>query len=461
MTSHRRAKWLINTGCAHAADRASVQVSVSFFQERTTRFAGGAITHNDFAAGTVFEVTANVRGKLAMVRTDDLTGEGIRRAVDRAIEVAREQRAGEPAVAFPKPNGLAVVEKDIARYDGSIANLSAEEQTAKVEDIFLIGRQSRPRLKAAGDFRTIVRLEALGNSHGLLRVHEETQAACSCTMVGQLCTGWHQGVSWRLDEVDHVQIARSAAQHAVIGGKPEYLSPRTAIVILAPEAVAEMIAFLSLHLSAAGHYDETSVFAGKIGKQMLGSNITIRDDAKHPLQWGSHYDLSGLTRQPVVLVQDGVIKRPVVGRAYSDYFGWPATGHDSGPSRMDYESVANLVVGGGEKSLKELIEGTRSGFLVLGFGYLNAVDSTGLVATGDTRKGLYQIKNGTLHKRVKDFRFNVSIPWLLTRVVEMGVSTRAAGDEDSFPMVVPAMKVKGFPFQSLSQAPRRNRPQSR
>ena len=52
--------------------------------------------------------------------------------------------------------------------------------------------------------------------------------------------------------------------------------------------------------------DQRSCFNKRMGKKVLGDNITIHDDVYHPLQSGAPYDGEGIPRQKVLLLDKGV-----------------------------------------------------------------------------------------------------------------------------------------------------------
>ena len=62
-----------------------------------------------------------------------------------------------------------------------------------------------------------------------------------------------------------------------------------------------------------------------------------------------------------------------------------------------------------------------------------------------TRDGTFLVENGRVQGGVRNFRFNESLIHMLSNVEAMSVPVRSCGEE-SFDMVVPAMKVRGFQF---------------
>jgi predicted Zn-dependent protease len=67
-----------------------------------------------------------------------------------------------------------------------------------------------------------------------------------------------------------------------------------------------------------------------------------------------------------------------------------------------------------------------------------------------TRDGTFLIENGRLAHGIRNFRFNQSLIEMLRNVEAMSVAVRASGEE-SFDMVVPAMKVRDFNFTEVTR----------
>jgi predicted Zn-dependent protease len=67
-----------------------------------------------------------------------------------------------------------------------------------------------------------------------------------------------------------------------------------------------------------------------------------------------------------------------------------------------------------------------------------------------TRDGTFHIEDGKVQYGIRNFRFNESLIHMLSNVVEMSKPMRASGEE-SFDMVVPAMKVRDFNFTEVTK----------
>jgi predicted Zn-dependent protease len=233
-------------------------------------------------------------------------------------------------------------------------------------------------------------------------------------------------------------------------------------VILEPAAVLDIVGFMFWDYSGMAILDQRSFLNGRIGTKLFGNNITIWDDVAHPLQAGSPFDGEGVRRQRVGLVENGVVKRVVYARAtaermkkseYREKVGpIEATGHGFAlPNEMG-EMPLNIVFApvADPHTVEQMIASTERGVLVTRLWYIREVEPFEKMLTGMTRDGTFLIENGKVAGGVRNFRFNESLIHMLSNVEAMSVPLRSCGEE-SFDMVVPAMKVKDFNFTEVTK----------
>ena len=221
-------------------------------------------------------------------------------------------------------------------------------------------------------------------------------------------------------------------------------------VILEPAAVLDLVGFLFYDFAGTAVRDQRSCFNKRMGKKVMGDNITVRDDVTHPLQSGAPFDGEGLPRQQVLLVEQGVLRNLVYSRATAKKMKTKPTGHGL-PLPNEYgEAPYNLVFEGGTTPVEEMVASTERGILVTRLWYIREVDPYEKVLTGMTRDGTFLVEDGRIAGGVRNFRFNQNILEMLSNVEQLGPAVRAAGEE-SFEMVVPAMKVRGFHFTEVTK----------
>lgn len=451
MITEAKCRKIVDLAVSHAGDRASgVQVTIYAQDQCTSRFANNEMTQHVDTSSTTVSIHVNARGRTAFVTTDDTTSKGIRKAIDRAIEIASHLPHDKTTLAMLKPSER--TEDNVAkfsRFDPRIAALGPDDRLKRVKSIIAVAQ--RGRLKAAGIFATYVNTYAVGNSFGLFRFDQQTNVECSITMLSASSSGWQKGYGSNLDAVDPVKLAEGAAYRARRSRNPIYARPGDYTVILEPSAVLDLVCFLYGDMTGTEHWDNSSVFQKKIGKKVLGENITIRDDAQHPLQVGFAFDDEGMNRDAVTLFENGICRKPVLSRRSAKYMGGKPTGHGAAPTASEGEYPMNIVIEGGDSSLEEMIKSTKRGILLTRVWYVRDVDPNTKLLTGMSRDGTFLIENGKVTRGIKNMRFNQSALTLLKNVVELGQPVLAAGEE-TFPAVVPPMKVEGFRFSSRTKA---------
>ncbi|MBV8050177.1 MAG: hypothetical protein JOZ80_03250, partial [Acidobacteriaceae bacterium] len=196
--------------------------------------------------------------------------------------------------------------------------------------------------------------------------------------------------------------------------------------------------------------------------KLFGENISISDDVEHPLQSGSPFDGEGTPRETVQLVDKGVVKRLVYARGtaekmkhseHKDKVGViEATGHGFPLPNEIGEAPMNIAFGSAPnpQTVEQMIAATERGILVTRLWYIREVDPYEKILTGMTRDGTFYVEDGKVRHGVLNFRFNESLIHMLSNVEAMGVPVRASGEE-SFDMVVPAMKIKDFNFTEVTK----------
>jgi predicted Zn-dependent protease len=448
MITQDKCKAIIDTAIAQGKGKAdSVEVHVGGSDVATSRFANNGMTQNQSPSSVGVSVRVIVDGRQARLSTDKLDDEAIRQLVDNAIAAAKLLDKDPKLLPMLSPDGLAPL-TSVNRFDELTAHLSPADRAHNVQSIVQVAKENR--LSSAGTYTSGSTVEALGNSEGLFRFHKQTESGCSITMSALNSTGWTKSENPNKRQTDAVSMAKAAARKAIDSANSKEVDPGHYTVILEPSAVLDLMAFLWYDFAATSHIDKLSCFLGKVGQKVLGENITVYDDAYHPLQNGAPYDGEGVPRQKVTLVEKGVIKNLVYGRRAAKILGVEPTGHGLAEPNTEGEYPLNIVVEGGNTSLEEMIATTDRGILLTRVWYVREVDPTKKIVTGMTRDGTFLVENGKISKGIKNFRFNEGLIDMLNRVIAIGPSVRAAGEE-GFPAVVPPMKVAYFNFDSVTK----------
>jgi predicted Zn-dependent protease len=292
--------------------------------------------------------------------------------------------------------------------------------------------------------------------------HTQTSAEISITMLAPDSSGWQKSNSPNVASLNPHGLAEIAAKKAAESATPREIAAGKYTVILEPSAVLDMVGFMFFDFGGLALLDQRSFLKNRIGTNLFGENISIWDDVAHPLQSGPSFDGEGLRRQKVHLIEKGVVKRLVYARAsaekmknseYADKVGpIEPTGHGFPiPNEMG-EGPMNIVFDPPRdpKTVDQMIASTERGILVTRLWYIREVDPYEKILTGMTRDGTFLVENGKVVCGVRNFRFNQSLIEMLSNVEQMSTPVRTSGEE-SFDMVVPAMKVRDFNFTEVTK----------
>ncbi len=458
------------------ADEVEVLFSGSRFV--LTRFANNTIHQNVAEENSLASIRTSFGGRTARAAANQFDDESLKRAVEASQRLARVQAPDPDLLPMPTPDEATATTTSAATSTPTAAGEGARstqlpsrffEETAAISpgeraDVVkgIVAVAERHKLTTAGICSISESVEGIFNSRGLADWHRQTLAEISITMLGDDSSGWQKLNSPDVSNLDPAVLADTAARKAVDSAHPRDVPAGKYTVVLEPAAVLDIVGFMFSDFSGMAILDQRSFLNDRIGTKLFGENINISDDVTHPLQAGTPFDGEGARRQRVQLVEHGVVKSVVYARdtaekmKKSEYAAKVGpiepTGHGFPlPNEMG-EMPMNIVFGEPERpqSVEQMIVSTERGILVTRLWYIREVDPYQKIVTGMTRDGTFLIENGKIQCGLRNFRFNESLITLLSNVVAMSVPVRASGEE-SFDMVVPAMKVREFNFTEATK----------
>jgi PmbA protein len=409
-----------------------------------TRFANNTIHQNVAEEGGALSVRVVLDRRMARASTNKFDEASIRQTCEAALALARLQPPDPELLPMPGPQTF----RAVLRFHKETAQLTPQARAETVRQV--IARAEKDGLTAAGIFSSGCFAMGLFNSRGLAAFHEETVSEYSVTMLGESSSGWAKKTSPDCRELQPEALAERAARKALESREPREIEPGKYTVILEPAAVLDLLGYLFSDFAGLAIHEKRSCLTGRVGQQVFGANINVRDDAYHPRQSGAPFDGEGVPRQRVTLIEQGVVKGVVYARQTAYKTGAEPTGHGLPLPNEIGETPVNIVMEGGRTSIQEMIRSTKRGLLVTRLWYIREVDPYQKILTGMTRDGTFWIEDGKVQYGLRNLRFNQSMIEMLGQVEMMSPPERAAGEE-TFDMVVPAMKVREFSFSSLTK----------
>ncbi len=429
---------------ARAQDVADVEAIVTSHNESLTRFANNAIHQNVAERAGHLSVRALVDGRTARASTNRLDRESIRDVVAQAIALSRASEPDADLLPLAEPAPCA----EAARWFESTAQSTPGERAEAVAQAIRVVEEAGQT--AAGIYSTGESDYALFNSRGVEAHHRETMARFSITAMSTDSSGWAKASACDSRGLDPVGLARAAASKATMSRAPRELAPGRYTVILEPAAVLDLVGQMFGDFSATAVRDGRSFLNDRIGKKIFGENISVYDDALHPLQSGATFDGEGVPRRRLTLVDGGVVREIAYSRAAAALDGAQPTGHGFPLPNEFGEAPMNIVIAGGESSVDRMVESAERAILVTRLWYIREVDPYEKVFTGMTRDGTFLVEGGAVTAGVRNFRFNQGLMEMLSNVEALSATVRASGEE-TFDMVTPAMKVRDFRFSEVTR----------
>ncbi|HLW86469.1 MAG TPA: TldD/PmbA family protein [Candidatus Sulfotelmatobacter sp.] len=456
-----------------------VEVLFSGGKFALTRFANNTIHQNVAEENYAVSVRTAFGGRTARASTNKFDDESLRRVVGASEELAKVQHPDPDLLPMPDPReaaggsdqnltGEAPVSTRVlqppralpSRHFAETAAITPQLRADGVRKIVDVAQKHN--LTTAGVFSSGESIDGIFNSRGLANWHTQTSSEISITMLGADSSGWQKANSPNVKNLDPLALAEIAAKKALDSARPQQIPAGKYTVILEASAALDIVGFMFWDYAGMAILDQRSFLNGRVGTRLFGENITIWDDVSHPLQSGSPFDGEGVMRKRLALVENGVVKRLVYARAtaarmkrseYKDTAGpIEPTGHGFAlPNEMG-ELPQNIVFAAPRdtQTVEQMIASTERGVLVTRLWYIREVEPFEKMLTGMTRDGTFYVENGRLQHGVRNFRFNESLIHMLANVEAMSIPARASGEE-SFDMVVPAMKVRDFNFTEVTK----------
>jgi PmbA protein len=407
-----------------------------------TRIANNTIHQNVETSDISISLRVDIDGRSGRAGTNQFNDESLKKLVRQASEAARAITGKQDLPPLMGPQTY----REIPLFDQGSAFMEPEQRAELALKAVKLAR--REKVELAGVVSNTSHLNAMANSHGLFAYHRISNLNMEITARSGLAAGRYVQTVCQPGELDPEEVASAAIKKCLGSVNARALDPGEYTVILEPEAVTTPLMFLSyLAFGALSVQENLSCLSGKMGQKLMGSNITISDDAYHPLMvWAEPFDYEGMPKKRVVLIDKGVARGPVYDLKTAAKDKTETTGHGLPQPNTWGPMPGNLVLEGGSASLDEMIRSTKRGVLVTRFWYNRVVDRKVPIITGMTRDGTFLIEDGKISHGVKNMRYNQDLVELFNNVETLG----RADSQTS--IVAPPLKVNNFHFTGLTEA---------
>jgi predicted Zn-dependent protease len=414
--------------------------------QNISRFANSGVHQNMSEISAALTLRVIVNGCMGVASTSSFDDEGIANASMLAHEAAKH--AG-PLLNFSglyrgnEPTPL------LTTFDPKTAAVSPIAKARALREMFDRGRDAGVHF--AGSYATGGSSVACANTHGVRRYATMSSADATVIAIRGGDSGYATSLARHFDDVDVLALGEEATFKATLkAGVADDLQPGAFDVILEPPALSEVLEWLNMIAFSGTSFDDgSSFFVGHLGDKLLGDNFTLVDDSIDDSFMPFPFDLEGLPKRRVALIERGVIRTPVVDKAYADRLNLPPTANTWHLGSSDHGVAFHLAMDGGDATREELIRSTKHGIWVTRFNYVNGLLEPRVAQmTGTTRDGTFLIRDGEVVARLPNLRWTESMVEAFGRIEGLTSERRRVGTWFNHfgGTLAPTVKIAGWNF---------------
>jgi predicted Zn-dependent protease len=406
-----------------------------------TRFANSQIIQNMAEESASLTLRVVLNGAMGVATTTAFDDEEIARTAELAREAAKHS---DPVVGF----------KGLYGSNGPLpvagSRLTADVPDPKTKALALRAMFDRhPEVQFAGAYATGTFAVAAGNSHGVRRFATMTDADATVIAIAGKSSGYATRRDRSTARVDLADLGAEATLKATLAaGRIEDLTPGTYDVILEPPCLAEVFDWMNMiAFTGQSFEDGSSFFVGNLGKRILGENFTLADDALDPEFLPFPFDMEGMPKRVVTLIENGVIRTPALDKAWADRLGLEPTASTWQLGSPEHGTAFHLSMAGGDATREEMIASTKHGIWITRFNYVNGLlDPKTALMTGTTRDGTFLIRDGEVVARLPNLRWTQSMTEAFSNIESLSKERRIVGTWHNMfgGTMAPAVKIRGW-----------------
>jgi len=415
-----------------------------------TRFTPGSVHQHVAEQNQTLVLKAVVGKQAAAVTTNLLQPSSLRTTLGKAVSLAQVLPPNPDSVSLPFPRPIPKVET----FHENIRRLTPGKKVKAIQEAMGLARAEGA--SASGAFSHGVVEVAVLNSLGVETYQKYSDLFLHLIAQNDRGSGYASFVSRDPDRLQ-IESLTQAALSKISGGNVVEVPPGEYEVILEPDAVHEILAFMAyLGFHALAVQEDRSFFCGHFGEKLLDGKVTIYDDGLDPQGLQVPFDFEGVPKQKVVFFDQGVARNITHDSRTAGRERKESTGHALIPPNTEGPIPVNLFMEGGDSSLEKMIRSVRRGIYVTRFHYTNVVEPMKAVITGMTRDGTFWVEDGEIKHPVKNLRFTESILKAFSRVKAVSrerkicTSGSVYGRRFITGTVAPAVQLEGFHFSGVS-----------
>ena len=406
-----------------AANADEADAALVSTDQNISRFANSQLHQNMSEESAALTLRVIVDGATGVATTTSFEPEELARTAEIAREAARHSKP-MPGFRGLYRGGDPLPELDT--FDDATAAIAPDTKARALRAMF----DRHSALQFAGAWSTGSASVACGNTHGVRRYARTTHGDATVIALTPDASGYATQREQRAARLNLGALGDEATLKATLAsGKQEDLQPGAYDVILEPPALGEVFDWMNMIAFTGQSYEDgSSFFVGNLGKRVLGENFTLADDSTDPDFFPFPFDLEGMPRRPIALVERGVLRTPVLDKAWADRLELTPTANAWSLGSSEHGAAFHLSMAGGDSSREEMLRSTRLGIWVTRFNYVNGLlEPKTALMTGTTRDGTFLIRDGEVVARLPNLRWTQSMVEAFSSIEALSRERRTVG----------------------------------
>ena len=327
--------------------------------------------------------------------------------LERARETSQFGREFRPMLPAEDPGPLDNM------YDEDVTDFPAEEMIKMGEDLIATVLDENSNALASAGINKKELTVTLKNTEGLSTSYSRTSfgvGAGAMLVVGNsfLHIGQQKGLPRLFTDLSHMK--RELRHDLQYGVKEKEVSSGSFPVLVAPEAMDDMVRPIMASLNGQSVEKEISPFRDKKGEALFDPRFTLTDMPHRPFSPGMcPVDDEGMPTQETPLINRGVIETFPVDLLTADALGTDPTGHGvrPGAGALPEPAVHTCVMAPGDQAYMDMLSSIEEGVLIKDLMGAWAGNPYSGEVNGNISLGFW-VKNGKIRGRIKDCMISVN-----------------------------------------------------
>jgi len=376
--------------------------------------------------------------------TADISADSLRATVRQACAIAKVTE-DDPASGLADPELMARADAD-GRFPEFDAWHPWALEAERAIDLALTCEQAGREVDGEirnSDGASVSTSQTLGvyaNSHGFIGPGRSTQHSIGCALIAgegerMQREGWYSIALAAGDLESPEVIGRRAAERTLARLDPRPLATGTWPVLLTAEVARSLIGHLIGAVSGGALYRKASFLLDQVGQRIFPDWFSLYERPFQPRGLRSAaFDAEGVATRESALVEDGILKRYVLGSYSARKLGLTSTGNAGG--------VHNLELSANAGGFSELVAGMGQGLVVTGLmgQGINTV-------TGDYSRGAegFWVENGQIAYPVDGITIAGNLAAMFQAIEAVGDDVDPRSHIKTGSILIGAMTIAGGP----------------